>query len=160
MSIALFWSDPLFFFLPQAIKDVEINKHDKKRVFCSEMKDFNPLDCLVSKVKIVRLSPLVRSFHSFPCQARNEKIAVMMSIMKKLCTYESFLYLHSIILTSWTLDLSHHATITMIWDMTMHTPDSMQFLLVSIDLSVKACAFRTCINYTYICFIQCQSMSI
>ena len=43
----------------QAIKDVEINKQDIKRVFFSEVKDLNPLDCIVSKIKIVRLSPLV-----------------------------------------------------------------------------------------------------
>lgn len=32
---------------------------DKKRVFLSDVKDENPLDCIVSKVKIVKLTPNV-----------------------------------------------------------------------------------------------------
>lgn len=43
----------------QAVKDVCESKHDKKRVYYSEVKDFNPLDCVVSKIKIVKLSSLV-----------------------------------------------------------------------------------------------------
>ncbi|MCO5567288.1 hypothetical protein L7F22_020978 [Adiantum nelumboides] len=41
-----------------AIKVVDDVKHDKRRVFYSEVKDFNALDCLVSKIKVIRLSPL------------------------------------------------------------------------------------------------------
>ncbi|KAH7422400.1 hypothetical protein KP509_12G007000 [Ceratopteris richardii] len=41
-----------------AIKVVDDVKNDKKRVFYSEVRDFNALDCLDSKIKIVRLSPL------------------------------------------------------------------------------------------------------
>eukprot|EP00250_Pteridium_aquilinum_P019784 c24569_g1_i1 orf=241-3057(-) len=41
-----------------AIKTVDDIKHDKKRVFYSEVKDFNALDCLVAKVKVIRLSPM------------------------------------------------------------------------------------------------------
>lgn len=41
-----------------AIKSVDEIKHDSKRVFYSEVKDFNPLDCLVAKIKIIRISPL------------------------------------------------------------------------------------------------------
>lgn len=32
---------------------------DKKRVFLSDVKDENPLDCIVSKVNIVKLTPNV-----------------------------------------------------------------------------------------------------
>ena len=41
---------------------------DKKRVFMSDVKDDNPLDSIVSKVKIVQIPPNVTAFswsHSF-----------------------------------------------------------------------------------------------
>lgn len=34
---------------------------DKKRVFISDVKDENPLDCIVSKVKIAQITPNVRA---------------------------------------------------------------------------------------------------
>ncbi|KAM6570863.1 putative DNA (cytosine-5)-methyltransferase CMT1 [Cannabis sativa] len=42
-----------------AIKDLRDHSHilDKRRVFMSEIKDDNPLDCIVSKVKIAKVSP-------------------------------------------------------------------------------------------------------
>ncbi|PON67069.1 C-5 cytosine methyltransferase [Trema orientale] len=42
-----------------AIKDLRDHAHilDKRRVFLSEIKDDNPLDCIVSKVKIAKVSP-------------------------------------------------------------------------------------------------------
>jgi len=39
---------------------------DKKRVFLSDVKDENPLDCIVSKVNIVKLTPNVSAV-LLPC---------------------------------------------------------------------------------------------
>jgi DNA (cytosine-5)-methyltransferase 1 len=40
--------------------DVDGQKHDPRRVFLSEEKNDNVLDCIISKVKIVHVDPNVR----------------------------------------------------------------------------------------------------
>eukprot|EP00249_Psilotum_nudum_P006108 c19462_g1_i1 orf=456-3056(-) len=54
------WFTSQWFFRAEdtAVGEVEGKKHDKKRIFCSEVKDNNLLECIVSKIKIIRLSPL------------------------------------------------------------------------------------------------------
>jgi len=47
----------------QVIKD-HGNLVDKKRIFISDLKDENPLDCLVRKVNIVQISPDVSTLCS------------------------------------------------------------------------------------------------
>jgi DNA (cytosine-5)-methyltransferase 1 len=42
--------------------DVDGKKHDPKRVFLSEEKNDNVLDCIISKVKIVHVDPNVSFF--------------------------------------------------------------------------------------------------
>lgn len=42
--------------------DVDGHKHDPRRVFLSEEKNDNVLDCIISKIKIVHVDPNV----SFP----------------------------------------------------------------------------------------------
>eukprot|EP00249_Psilotum_nudum_P028887 c38875_g1_i1 orf=998-3520(-) len=54
------WFTSQWFFQSQdtAIGKIEGEKHDKKRVFWSEVKDHNSLECIVSKIKVIKLSPL------------------------------------------------------------------------------------------------------
>lgn len=49
----LFW-----YLLPQVIKE-EASFHDKKRLFYSTVMNDNPIDCIISKVSVVQISPMV-----------------------------------------------------------------------------------------------------
>ncbi|KAJ7543105.1 hypothetical protein O6H91_09G025200 [Diphasiastrum complanatum] len=49
-------------FLSKAIGKEEAKKHEKKRIFYSEVKDNNPLDCLTGKIKVVYV-PSARTFN-------------------------------------------------------------------------------------------------
>ncbi|KAI3523188.1 hypothetical protein L1887_01246 [Cichorium endivia] len=55
----LYWSAQWFFRAEDTVIKSQAHLIDKRRVFYSEMKDDNPLDSIVSKVKIVQLPPNV-----------------------------------------------------------------------------------------------------
>lgn len=105
----------------QPIKDLanHAQMFDKRRVFLSEIRNINSIDCIVSKVKIAQVSPNVRWCHELVFM----KLCASLCIIC-LCDYTStvtfliVMFFHLLLNSSWIWRQKRELSLSAIFIMT------------------------------------------